>query len=59
MKLNAALLPASTQWVKIEGGNHVQFGHYRHQLGDDAATISRAEQQTATENALTDFLRSL
>ncbi len=25
---NKALLPKSTHWVVIEGGNHAQFGHY-------------------------------
>jgi dienelactone hydrolase len=39
------LLPADTQWVAIEGGNHAQFGWYGPQSGDNEATISRAEQQ--------------
>lgn len=39
------LLPADTQWVAIEGGNHAQFGWYGPQAGDNEATISREEQQ--------------
>jgi hypothetical protein len=39
------LLPASSQMVPIEGGNHAQFGWYGEQAGDNAATISREEQQ--------------
>jgi len=40
-----ALLPPDTQWTPIEGGNHAQFGWYGPQRGDNAATISREEQQ--------------
>ncbi len=40
-----SLLPATTVWVTIEGGNHAQFGWYGAQSGDNPATISRAEQQ--------------
>jgi len=45
---NAALLPASTRWVAIEGGNHHQFGYYGFQPGDHFASITRDEQQAAT-----------
>lgn len=38
-------LPASTRWVRIEGGNHSQFGSYGFQPMDRWATISREEQQ--------------
>ena len=52
IRQNRHLLPPDTTWVEIEGGNHVQFGYYRHQLGDGDATISRAEQQKRLETAL-------
>ena len=39
------LLPADTDWVEIEGGNHAQFGWYGEQRGDNPATISREDQQ--------------
>ncbi len=49
---NAALLPASTRWVAIEGGNHHQFGYYGFQPGDHFASITRDEQQAATLTAV-------
>jgi pimeloyl-ACP methyl ester carboxylesterase len=54
---NRRLLPQNTAWIAIEGGNHVQFGYYRHQLGDNSATISREQQQQATLAALLSILR--
>jgi pimeloyl-ACP methyl ester carboxylesterase len=54
---NKHLLPAATQWVQIEGGNHSQFGHYGHQLFDRTPTLSREEQQSRTRAALLDALR--
>jgi len=54
-----ALLPSSTEFVVIEGGNHSQFGNYGFQSGDKAATISRADQQHQVVDATTNFLESL
>lgn len=59
MRLNSQLLPANTKWVAIEGGNHVQFGYYRHQLGDGAATVSRTQQQEQLAQALVTQLASV
>jgi dienelactone hydrolase len=53
------LLPSSTRWVAIEGGNHAQFGWYGAQSGDQEATISREEQQAQIVTATVDLLRSL
>ncbi|MBC3764794.1 alpha/beta hydrolase [Neptunicella marina] len=50
--LNRKLLPASTHWIRIDGGNHSQFGHYGHQLFDGHATISREQQQQMTRDTL-------
>ena len=50
-------LPGSTRWVKIEGGNHSQFGRYGSPPGDHAATISRDEQHQQTINAVLESLR--
>jgi pimeloyl-ACP methyl ester carboxylesterase len=50
-------LPPHTRWVRIEGGNHGQFGWYGRQLHDRPATISREEQQARTIEALLDVLR--
>ena len=54
-----ALLPITTIWVKIEGGNHAQFGWYGAQAGDNPAAISRAAQQETTIQASIDLLASL
>ena len=51
-----ALLPASTQWVVIEGGNHAYFGWYGPQKGDNPAMITREEQQQTMLNATLDFV---
>lgn len=55
----SALLPASTEYVVIDGGNHAQFGDYGAQPGDKQATISRTEQQTQVVNAVVKFLEEL
>lgn len=52
-------LPASAQFVVIEGGNHAQFGYYGEQEGDNPATISRAEQQNQLVTAMVQFLQGL
>ncbi len=39
------LLPLSTDWIPVEGGNHAQFGWYGDQPGDNSASISRESQQ--------------
>lgn len=54
-----ALLPADTQFVVIEGGNHAQFGSYGFQPGDNEATISPEEQWTQISTATVEFLKTL
>lgn len=54
-----SLLPASTKWVVIDGGNHAQFGNYGVQPGDNMATIGVNEQQAFAVAATADFLDSL
>jgi len=49
-------LPVATRLVRIEGGNHSQFGYYGFQPGDSTATISREAQQAITKRALLDAL---
>ena len=53
------VLPETTTWVRIEGGNHAQFGNYGLQKGDGTAAISAEEQQQQTVEATTKFLLSL
>ena len=59
VEANAQYLPDDTKWVLIEGGNHSQFGYYGSQLGDNAATISREQQQELTSEAILSALRSI
>ena len=54
-----ALLPLSTEYVVIQGGNHAQFGDYGFQPGDNEATISRVEQQRQVVDATVNFLEML
>lgn len=49
------LLPASTNFVQIEGLNHAGFGDYGHQSGDGVSTLTDAEERAQ----ITDQLRSL
>jgi hypothetical protein len=49
---NRVNLPATITDVRIDGGNHSQFGDYGFQPGDWPATISREEQQRQTLTAL-------
>lgn len=51
-------LPASARIVRIDGGNHSQFGYYGFQPGDWPATISREAQQAIIRQALLDALVS-
>lgn len=53
---NKKLLPASTRWVEIEGGNHSQFGHYGRQLFDGKPSITREAQQAAARSVLLEVL---
>lgn len=53
---NRRLLPESTKWIEIDGGNHSQFGHYGHQLFDGKASISREAQQAIVRSTLLESL---
>lgn len=52
----AANLPADAVWVKIEGGNHAQFGWYGDQERDNPATIAHDDQQAQLVAATLDLL---
>lgn len=53
------LLPTTTVWVTIEGGDHAQFGSYGIQKGDNPAKISAQEQWNETINATVGLLAQL
>jgi hypothetical protein len=48
-------LPGDSRLVVIDGGNHAQFGDYGPQDGDGTATISRADQQRRTADAIAEL----
>ena len=54
IEANRHLLPEKTRWVRIDGGNHAQFGNYATRQGffDGVPTISREHQQDLTRTAL-------
>jgi pimeloyl-ACP methyl ester carboxylesterase len=56
---NRHLLPAATRWIRIEGGNHSQFGWYGFQPGDHFAGIEAAEQRARMVAAILDMLRAV
>ena len=53
------LLPESTRYIVIEGGNHAQFGDYGTQRGDGAAEIPPSLQRKLTTESVLAFLASL
>ena len=57
VEANRHLLPASTHWVRIEGGNHSQFGWYGFQPGDRFAQIEAADQRRQMIDAVLSALR--
>jgi hypothetical protein len=56
---SATRLPATTTWVRIEGGNHAQFGDYGEQGGDGKASISAEAQGNLILEAMLTYLESL
>ena len=53
---SAGLLPRDARFVAVEGGNHGGFAWYGPQPGDEAAVITREEQQAQTVAAILDAL---
>lgn len=53
---NKSKLPEHTRYVRIDGGNHVQFAYYGYQLGDNRADIDREKQQTETLKSIINFI---
>lgn len=53
------LLPADTQYIKIKGGDHHQFGSYVIKPEEHLATLPRAEQHAQIIAAMLDLLSSV
>ena len=56
IQLDKTKLSGVANVLKIEGGNHAQFGNYGIQQGDGTATISREAQQQQAAEAMLSFL---
>lgn len=56
VQLDKSKLAGVANVLRIEGGNHAQFGNYGLQDGDGTATISREAQQEQAVNAMLAFL---
>lgn len=56
---NARLLPPTTRWTWVEGGNHSQFGWYGFQPGDRFASTDAGAQRRAMIAATIELLDSL
>lgn len=52
-------LPAQTDWIEIEGGNHSQFGDYGFQEGDTEATITPEEQWSILSEEVGELIFSI
>jgi hypothetical protein len=59
LQSDSQVIVAMGDFIVMDGGNHAQFGDYGSQPGDNAATISRVEQQTQIVNATVKFLEEL
>lgn len=58
-KINYSSLPKDFKIVKIEGGNHAQFGSYGKQSGDNDATISNEDQIKLASKYTVEFMNTL
>lgn len=54
--LDLTKLEGTNNKLEIAGGNHAYFGDYGEQEGDGTATITRAEQQEITVDAISEFI---
>jgi len=59
IEASRSLLPSETSWLRIEGGNHAQFGDYGLQPGDGQASISPQEQWSLASSVTSKFLKNL
>ncbi len=59
IEASRALLPGTTRWVSIEGGNHAQYGSYGIQPGDNPANIPEEEQQNQAVAAIVSLLTAI
>jgi hypothetical protein len=56
VQLDLAKLAGVANVIRIDGGNHAQFGNYGPQEGDGTASISREAQQAQAASAMLAFM---
>jgi pimeloyl-ACP methyl ester carboxylesterase len=59
LEASRALLPTSSTFLLVDGGNHAQFGDYGPQSGDNPAAIGPEEQWEQTARLIAEFLQTL
>ena len=59
VEANKDKLPKNSQFVRIDGANHSQFGYMGRLFMDGKATLSREEQHRQTVQLLTTFLQGI
>ncbi|MDR2282468.1 MAG: alpha/beta hydrolase [Sphingobacterium sp.] len=57
IEANRNKLPSTAQFVRIEGGNHSQFGYYGFQMGDNKSSISREQQHSEVVKNILEFIK--
>lgn len=53
------LLPPNTKYIKIEGGDHHQFGSYALSTEENLATVNREDQHAQILSVMLELLRSV
>ena len=59
IEASRTLLPTSTRFIPIPGGNHSQLGWYGLQPGDNPASISHQAQQDLVVDSIVELLRQI
>ena len=59
VKAGKNIMPSSSEFIEIPGGNHGGFGDYGHQKGDGEATITNKQQMSEAANYIVKFLEDL
>jgi pimeloyl-ACP methyl ester carboxylesterase len=57
VEANRHLLPVSTRWIWVDGGNHSHFGWYGFQPGDRIAKVDAGEQRRLMIDAILTVMR--
>ena len=56
-KKSKKYLPNNYKEIKIDGGNHANYGNYGSQKYDGKSSITKGEQQDITVKSIVEFIR--